>query len=369
MRIVSLQLEQFRSYVRQTVLLSDRDVQLFIGPNGSGKTNLLEAMSVLSLGKSCRGKEEGDLVHWGRSFYRLRAEIRSDVGERSRIEVLSEITPRRRKAAFLNDVRIPLTDAIGTVPVVIFLPQDLELFSGAPADSRRFLDQLLSQADQSYVPAFAAYQKVLKQRGALLRQIADGRYPPSALNVWDRELAEKGAPLTLARLELLAALDLSFAAEMAGLGETWGEATLCPVRKTTGRNLEDLKRELLELLLHARQRDIALQSTTVGPHREDWHILCDGRPLSTFASRGQERVAVVALLLLEVSYLQLRRRERPVILLDDVFSELDDAHQSALLHRLTDCQVLMTAVRAPAHVEEATVWRMRDGEWMVDHDQ
>lgn len=365
MRIVRLQIEQFRNYASQTVVFSDHDVQLFIGPNGSGKTNVLEAVSVLSLGKSCRGKEEQDIVQWGAGFYRLKAEIVSDVGTCSRMEIVSELTPRRRKAAFLNDVRLAPTSLIGTLPTVIFLPQDLELFSGAPADRRRFLDQLLSQADPAFVPAFAAYQKVLKQRSALLRQIADGSQPPAVLDLWDREVAGKGAPITLARLELLATLGLSFASEMAGLGESWEEVTLQYERKTTGHTKEELQEELRELLMQARSRDIAVQATSVGPHREDWQVYCDQRPLPAFASRGQERTAVVALLLLEVSYLQLRRNERPVILLDDVFSELDDAHQEALLHRLTECQVLMTAVRAPSRVQEATVWRLSSGQWRM----
>lgn len=365
MRIHTLQLEQFRNYALQSITLPASAIQLFVGSNGSGKTNLLEAVSVLSLGKSCRGKDEADIVRWGQPFYRLRAEIESDAGERSRLEYVSELTPRRRRAAFLNDVRIPPATLVGTLPTVIFLPQDLELFSGPPAERRRFLDQLLSQADRSYVPAFAAFQKVLKQRSALLRQIADGLQPPSALDVWDRELAQAAAPLTLARLELLAALDLSFASEMAGLGEAWGEVTLRYERKTAGRTAEDLRAELMHLLLQHRQRDIAVQATTVGPHREDWQVFCDGRPLPAFASRGQERVAVVSLLLLEVSYLRLRRNERPVIVLDDVFSELDDAHQHALLERLTDCQVLMSAVRVPPEAEGATVWRMHDGRWML----
>lgn len=367
MRILRLQLEQFRNYSAQDIVLPDGKVQLFLGPNGSGKTNLLEAVSVLSLGKSCRGRDDSEIVQWDRPFFRLIVEVESDAGERSRLEVVRELAPRRRAAAFHNDVQLPPAALVGTLPTVIFLPQELELFTGPPAGRRRFLDQLLSQADRAYVPAFAAYQQVLKQRSALLRQIADGRQQASALDPWDAEAAAKGAVLTAARLRLLSALDAPFARELRELGESWEGVSLRYERTSAGTSPGDIAEEMRTLLRERRERDIALLATTAGPHREDWQIHVGQRPLPSFASRGQERTAVVALLLLEVAYLRARRGERPVILFDDVFSELDDAHQQALLHRLTDCQVLMTAVRVPEEAEGATVWRMENEKWEMQN--
>jgi DNA replication and repair protein RecF len=329
------------------VVFSLDDIQLFVGPNGSGKTNLIEAMSILSITRSCRNKDEQDLVQWENAFYRIRAHVQSDSGQEHRIEVVSELQPRRRKTFFINDIKTSLAGVVGFLPTVTFLPQDLELFSGAPAERRRFIDQLLSQLSPEYLANLSSYQKIVQQRNALLRRISDGSDRPESLDIWDIELAAKGSAVTLARLELMETLNLSFHEEMGNLGERWDDVRLRYERKTESRTRDDLQTEIRELLTMNREKDIIIQSTTVGPHREDWQVFQGERALPSFASRGQERVAVLALLRLEVSYLELRRGEKPVILLDDAFSELDDAHQAALLEGFTGHQVIMTATRVP----------------------
>jgi DNA replication and repair protein RecF len=281
------------------------------------------------------------------------------------VEVVRECAPRRR-AAFHNDVPLSIAALVGLLPTVIFLPQEMTLFSGPPAERRRFLDQLLSQADASYVPAFSAYQRVLKQRTALLHRIADGECSAVDLDAWDRELAIKGALLTAARLHVLSVWETQLLAMLRELGEAWDGARFHYERKTCGHAADVIANELFASLVAVRDRDLALRATTVGPHREDWHMIVEDRSLPRFASRGQERVAVVALLLLAVRYLHAQRGEHPVLLFDDVFSELDDAHQRALLERLTGCQVLMTAVRMPEEANRAVLWRMREGQWSTD---
>lgn len=347
MRLLSLSLEQFRNYTAQAVELNDADIQLFVGKNGSGKTNLIEAVSLLSVTRSCRGKEDTEMVQWDANYYRLRADVCNDAGEKSRVETVCEIHPRKRKAFFINDVRMTVGGIVGFIPTVTFLPEDLMLFSGAPAERRRFLDQLLSQISGEYLGNLSQYVKILQQRNALLKRIASGNEQPNALDLWDAELAQRGAAVTLARLELMETLNLSFLEEMTNLGERWEDVRLRYERKTSTRSLPELIEETKALLRDHRERDILLQSTSVGPHREDWQVFRGERPLPSFASRGQERVAVLALLLLEVSYLELRRGEKPVILLDDAFSELDDDHQRALLDGFRGYQVIMTATRVP----------------------
>lgn len=362
MRIVSFALEQFRNYTAQTVVLTDDDIQLFVGRNGSGKTNLLEALSILSITRSCRGKDDTDMVQWNKGHYRIRANIRSDAGEEHRIEAVCELNPRKRKGFFLNDVRTQLPQFVGFLPSVAFLPQDLELFSGAPAERRRFLDQLLSQLNADYLVYLSHYQKILQQRNALLKRINAGADSVDSLDLWDRELAIRASHITLARLELIETLNLSFLEELQSLGETWSDVRLQYERKSSARIAPELEAELMQLLKNNRERDVIIQSTTVGPHRDDWQVFREGRPLPSFASRGQERVAVLALLLLEVSYLELRRGEKPVILLDDAFSELDDEHQLALLDGFRGYQVLMTSTRIPLNTKNATVFPVTPGQ-------
>ncbi len=360
-RLLSLVLEHFRNYSSQTIDFTDADIQLFVGQNGMGKTNVLEAVSLLSITKSCRGKEEQDMVEWEKGHYRISGRMRSDTGQESTMEIVSELSPRKRKAYFINDVRTPLGSYVGVLPTVAFMPEDLLLFSGAPGERRRFFDQLLSQVSGSYLENLSLCQKIVQQRNALLKRVASGQEDPSAIGIWDLELASKASIITLARLELVETLNLALLEEIHSLGEAWNSAEIRYERKTTTRTVEELKVEIQELLRTNRERDIILQSTSVGPHREDWQVYRDGRSIPSFASRGQERVAVLALLLLEVSYLELRRGEKPVILLDDAFSELDDRHQGTLLDAFKGYQVLMTSTRVPPNAEEAKVFNVELG--------
>lgn len=361
MRLTTLILEQFRNYASQTISLTDADIQLFVGPNGAGKTNLLEAVSMLSVTRSCRGKDEQDMVQWDRGHYRVSGTVRCDDGTEKKLEIVSELSPRKRRAYFVNDVRTPLAAYVGTLPTVAFLPQDLLLFSGTPGERRRFLDQLLSQVSHTYFDDLSAYQKILQQRNALLKRINAREDDASALGIWDLELVTKAASITLMRLELIETLNLSLLQEIRSLGESWDSADIRYERKSTSRTHPELRDEIMNLLRMTRDRDVILQSTGTGPHREDWQVYRDDRAIPSFASRGQERVAVLAMLLLEVSYVELRRNEKPVILLDDAFSELDDAHQESLIDGFRGHQVLMTSTRIPPRAEGATVFGVESG--------
>ena len=358
MRLLSLSLEQFRSFEKKELDLRDSLTHVFLGENGVGKTNVLESISIVSLGKSFLGADERDVVHWGDDYYRARACVVSDDGEEKTIECVSQLLPRKAKAAFINDVKISIGEVIGVVPTVTFLPQDLNLFSGSPSVRRGFLDSLLCQVSPEYVKRLSAYGKILKQRNSFLKKIAQGIVTSEGMDVWNQMLATEGAFLTVKRLELLEILQCTIAQEMAGLHEEWDTVTLQYRRKGAEREEVALQGELVALLEKNAERDRVLQSTSVGPHRDDWSLELNGRPIETFASRGQQRTAVLALLFLKVSYLELKRGEKPIVLLDDVFSELDDAHQQALLASLAEHQVLITTTHVPPELHGAKVWNM-----------
>lgn len=361
MRIESFAFTQFRRYASLAVDLAGSDVHVFIGPNGSGKTNLLEGLSVLAFASSPLGVDEDELRQWGADFYRIQARIRADDGEERTLEIVSQVAPRKQKACFRNDVRTPVAEMIGQLPVVVFLPQDMDLFTGAPADRRRFLDQILEQVSSEYAAALTEYQKLLKQRNALLRRIADRHAKPDELELWDERLADVGATLTLFRLELVETLGLSLGEELRALGDVWDQVAFAYQRSTQTRERVVIAKELREQMVHYREKDIILQSTSVGPHRDDWSLLLNGHSAASTASRGQQRVAVLALLLLEASYLQIRRGERPIILLDDIFSELDAQHQRLVLDALKDHQVLLTGTHDPEGPIAGKLWHVRNG--------
>ncbi len=362
MRFASLHLSNFRSYAETSVAFPDGPgCIVFLGDNGAGKTNIIEALSILSLTRSCRGADESELVRWNEPFYRLKANALSDTAEAKAIEVVSEQSPRKRKTLFVNDIKTSASDFVGLVPTVTFLPQDLLLFSGPPAERRRFLDQLLSQVSPEYLLGLSQYQQVLQQRNALLKTLSQAGGDTSVLDVWDREVSRAASMVTLRRLELIETLTLTFGEELGRLGETWKGVQLRYDRKTSARKPDELDEELFRLLRASRDRDIQLQATLSGPHREDWQVVIDGRDLPTFASRGQERTAVLALLFLQVSYLQLKRGETPVLLLDDACSELDDRHQQLLLSGFPDSQVFLTTVRLPDQTKPAAVFQIEPG--------
>ncbi len=348
MRLISLALEQYRNYDRLTLDFPADDLHLFVGPNGSGKTNILEAISLLSLTKSFLSIEEEDLRKWGTEFYRVTGRVQTDSGQEEKLEIVSQVLPRKQKACFCNDVKVSLSQMVGRLPVVIFLPQELSLFMGPPSDRRRFLDQILSQVSPGYFSALMDYQKVLKQRNALLKSIAEGQADTGMLTPWDQEIAALGSSLTLLRLELIGTFNLALREEVRTLGERWEDVLVMYKRTGAACEKEQLQQEILGELQSALERDVILRTTTVGPHRDDWSMEVAGRSLITFASRGQQRVAVLALLLLQGSYLEVRRGEKPVILLDDIFSELDEDHRERLLDAFSGHQVILTATEVPA---------------------
>jgi len=352
-RLLSLTLESFRSYSTLSLDLENGEKPVvLLGDNATGKTNVLEAISVLALLKSPRKAEEVDLITWEQSHYRITAVCQNDNGEEVRLEVVSQIEPRKQRASFINGVRTPKQRYIGTLPLVTFSPNDLTLFTGSPSARRLLIDTLLCQVSPAYLQASSEYEKAVKQRNTLLKQIKEGSATPRSLDTWDEKIATLGAMLTLDRLQLFETLQMTILRELVSLGEKVQKAEFHYLRKTTETEEIGIRRELLEQLLHYRERDCLILATTIGPHRDDWTLNIEGRDIVTFASRGQQRAAILALLLLQASFLELRRGEKPVMLLDDIFSEFDEKHREAVLKTLSKNQVIITSVELDEKLRE-----------------
>jgi DNA replication and repair protein RecF len=352
MRLLSLTLEQFRSYSTLKLDFDEKNISVLLGENATGKTNVLEAISVLALLKSPRKVSEVDLITWEKAHYRVTGIVRGDRGEELKLEVVSQLEPRKSRASFINDVRIPSKRYIGTLPLVVFSPDDLTLFNGSPGNRRRLIDSLLSQVSETYLQAMSEYEKVIRQRNTLLKHIREGVEQPRSLDVWDEKLATLGAVLTVDRLQLFETLQMTILRELRSLGEKMKSAEFKFVRKTEGTEEAVIREELLQGLDHYRERDMQTLTTTIGPHRDDWTLNLDTRDISTFASRGQQRAAILALLLLQASFLELRKGEKPIMLLDDVFSEFDEKHREAVLKTLAEHQVIITAVEMDEKLKE-----------------
>jgi DNA replication and repair protein RecF len=215
---------------------------------------------------------------------------------------------------------------------VLFSADDIELVYGPPTQRRRYLDILISQADPLYIKALQRYQRVVQQRNQLLRLLREGRAEESELDFWDRELVREGAWITWQRQEsirLLSRLCAEHHQELSGSGAEFH----MEYRPTTpqGRSLQDMESRFLESLAAFRRRELATATTVVGPHRDDFKLLVNGMDMGTFASRGEARTLALTLRLAEAAYLAEARSDEPVVLLDDVLSEMDASRRRRVL--------------------------------------
>jgi DNA replication and repair protein RecF len=336
-RLTSLQLRNYRNYSRLD-LEPGNNLNVFLGANGQGKTNLLESVALLALSTSPRARRDSELVGPIAPEARVtalvegggrRAEIRISIrveGERARRRI--EVDGQARRAV----------DLPGLFRVTLFWPDDLNLVKAGPEHRRRLLNEMLVQVRTGYARALSRYTRVLEQRNSLLKQVAMGEQPPSALEVWDLELARLGAELVEARRQAVADLAVTAAA---------GHAAISGGEELELRYAGPPDGDLLAALQRSRGEDLRRGSTSVGPHRDDIVIRLNGRDARAFASQGQQRTAVVSIKLAEASVVAEMTGERPVLLLDDVLSELDASRRGALLERLGEPgQVIITSVEA-----------------------
>lgn len=343
MRVHRLSTTHFRNLEHETISCS-AGVNLFVGDNGAGKTNLLEALSLFKIGRSFRTGRDTDLIRYGEPFCRVevRAEKGGAPGETSPDTFSAAIERNGDKRIRIHSKEIDrLSELVGLYPCVLFGPQDLDLVSGGPDERRRFLDVTGSTTDRMYLGALRAYRKVLAQRNALLKRPSRR----SERDAWDAELVRRGCEVIGARKALVERLfsHTQRHAEALGLGH---EIALVYESDVLGDIPDDIS---LEAQYHARlagleDEEIRRGVTLVGPHRDDVRILLGGKDIRRFGSQGQRRLLAVLLRLTELTYADERTGERSILLLDDVFSELDHEASAALRAILEDDhQVFVTS--------------------------
>lgn len=351
MWVHTLSLTDYRSHA-QVDLQLDKGVTTFVGLNGQGKTNLIEAIAYVSSLSSHRVASDAPLVRNGTSVGFIRCGIRSD--ERD-ILIEIAITPGRTNKARINRSPVPRTrDVLGLLRTVLFAPEDLSLVKGDPADRRRFLDDLLVQRSPRLSGTRADYDRILKQRNALLKSAnlarrTSGDEMLRTLEVWDEQLATVGGELIHERLRLIADLAPLAAQEYAVISGESGsilgvEYVSCVGdRADVGNTREWWRKSLLDELVRRRPDELHRGVTLVGPHRDDLHLSLGASPAKGYASHGESWSVALALRL--ASYMLLRQDHvDPVLLLDDVFAELDSARRERLAERMSTAQqVIITA--------------------------
>ncbi|GAC1602268.1 MAG: DNA replication/repair protein RecF [Candidatus Saccharimonadales bacterium] len=340
MKIEALELTNFRSYEAARFELHP-DVTLVVGPNASGKTNLLESLYVLASTKSFRAKDR-DLVRHGQEHFRVAA-----TGEGVEYALGYSGAGAAEKKVTHDGVKRTLAGHVGQIQVTLFEPTDLDLVAGAPEGRRKYLDFLLCQTDRSYLKVMQQYRRVLKQRNTLL----DGfemEQIRREIFAWDVKLSELAVQIYEARQALLKVLVRStplLYQDIAGEAVAVGFEYLPSVKGVYAD-------EFMDTLAQNLPRDLAAGFTTIGPHREDFKVKFKNNDITTVASRGETRTLVLAMKLAELQYAEEKTGVRPLLLLDDVFSELDKQRRGYLLNRLEGYQTIVTTTDADAITRE-----------------
>ena len=343
MWVERLELVDYRSYLRAELDLT-RGVSVLVGSNGRGKTNVIEALHRVAIGASHRIAGDAALVREGAADAVVRTVIRTDDDRRRTIDL--QFGSGRTRAQVDGQPVRRSADAVGVLRVIALAPEDLALVRGDPSDRRRYLDQLLSQRRASYGAALAEYERVLRQRNALLKELRGGDGPGDALEAWTEQLVAHGAPLVAARLAAVEALREPVAQAHARLTGTDVPVTLAYRSDADVDGTQDvaaiadaLRRALVEVAREERRRGVTL----VGPHRDELVITLDGLAARTTASQG-EAWSVALACKVGSAPLLTGVGDRPVLLLDDVFSELDDVRRARVAELCAGFdQVVVTA--------------------------
>jgi DNA replication and repair protein RecF len=354
-RLRRLRLKNHRNYA-QLDLAPGAGVNVFIGPNGHGKTNLLEAVAMLALSSSPRARRDSELVGPVAPESRIEAEVESGGTRRELAITLGLEGDRAHRTIEVDGVRRRAFDLPGNFRATLFWPDDLGLVKGGPELRRRFLNQMLVQVEPGYARALAGLRRVLEQRNSLLKRIAAGEGGEDTLQAWNLELVQIGTEVAAARARAVRELEPDAArshAEIAA-GERLQIEYVGPPEN------------LAEAVNNSLAEDLKRGTTSVGPHRDDVRVILDGQDARSFASQGQQRTAVVSLKLAEAALIERRTTERPVLLLDDVLSELDSDRRAALLREVASGgQVIVTSVEAgpfpPDLLASAMVWTVTEG--------
>ncbi len=361
-------MEHFRNYATLDLALGP-GLHVFAGANAQGKTNLLEAVYLTAVGRSPRTTHEGELIAWDAEVARatglfasdLRGEFTVEValGRKGAPEAMSRGGSAQKKIK-VNGAPRTLANLAGLVPVVLFLVDDLEIIRGEPARRRQFLDNDLSATSRTYAWALKQYTRVVEQRNRLLKEIREGQRDLASLAPWNDQLAAFGGRLMEVRTRFVRDLSAEGIPAYQGLTSSPQGMTISYRREWGDPAAEPTTREEFAALLADAVETVAMEevgrgSSLVGPHRDDLQFFVDGKDVRQFGSQGEQRTAALALRVAEFSLLHRLLQEPPVLLLDDILSELDRTRRSAMLDHLAPiAQVIMTttdvdAVGLPPH--------------------
>jgi DNA replication and repair protein RecF len=334
--ITDLRLQNFRSYKDDAFELNP-GVNIIVGPNACGKTNLLEAILVLARGQSYRAKDN-ELVKFNKSWARIDADLSS--GGKRTVKIVIE--PENSKTHELDGKTFKRLSLQHSLPVVLFEPNHLQLLGGSPERRRDYLDDLIEQTTPGYGAVRRQYKRALAQRNSLLKK---PHASTSQVFPWDVRLSQLAGQIIRARTSLVDEINQQISKIYKKIS---GAKTKVTTNYQNRWPVESYETQMLKRLEHSFADDKLRGFTSVGPHREDLEVLFDGHPVQITASRGEARTAILALKVIELKLIEVARAKTPLLLLDDVFSELDGRRRHALTDYLAPYQTFITTTDADA---------------------
>ena len=331
MLITSLKLQNFRNYTELDVKFNE-NINIIYGDNAQGKTNMLEAVFISSIGKSFRTKKDRELIKFNENFSIIEVNFaKSDRKGNVKVEISD------KKNIFINGVKVKkLSELLGIINIVIFTPDDINILKNGPSERRRFLDMFIGQLRPNYIYCLNLYLKALEQRNNYLKQIKLENKSQDFLDIWDEKLSDYAEKVFKYRNEFVSKLKEKIKEVHHVITENNEDIDICYVSDYSNKD------EFLKKLKENRNLDILKGYTTKGVHRDDFNMFINGDLVNVYGSQGQHRTAILSLKMSELKVVYDEIGENPILLLDDFMSELDEKRRINFLKNIKDTQVLIT---------------------------
>ena len=351
MWIKNIKIKNFRNYTEQEIKLQD-SINVFFGENAQGKTNIIEAIFLSSMGKSFRAKKDKDMIKLNEEDALVEIEYEKiDRDGKIKIEI------GKKKNIYLNGIKIKkLSELLGKIHIVIFTPDDIHILKGGPQNRRRFLDIMISQLKPNYMYHLNLYLKTLEQRNNYLRQIREEKKDENLLDIWDENLAEYAKIIYQYRNEYIQKIREKIKKIHP---EITSEKEQMEIEYITECKT---KEEYLKALKERRKLDIIKGFTTKGIHRDDFSIYINKKEIATYGSQGQHRTAILSLKLAELNIVKDEIEENPILLLDDFMSELDEKRIRSFLEKIQNTQVIITCTeKIKVENKKILIYNVKEG--------
>lgn len=339
MYIESVSLKNFRNYEDRTVRFSD-GLNIIIGKNASGKTNLVESIYCSGIGKSPRTNKYKEMIRWGSEYAYIKVILKKNQTTHT---IEYSIDNQDKKRIAIDGIPlVRLSEILGMLNIVFFSPDEMKLVKESPVERRRFMDISLSQQNKNYFNSLSKYNNIIAQRNKLLKEHKDSPNLKEMLYGWDRQLADYGAIIISKRYEFIEKIKI-FAQKMhSEISHNKENLSLEYECDIPNQDIQKMKEEFFEKLMQNYEKDLSLQYTSFGCHRDDIAIKINGIDVRKFGSQGQQRTVALSLKLAEIYFFESETGEKPVLLLDDVLSELDSDRRQKLIELSADLQTMIT---------------------------